>query len=151
TQGRIATWNPGAERIYGYQAKEIVGEHISRFDYSEDLGGHNSQREVEQAVAAGKYEEEGWRLRKDGSRFWASVVVTALWDEGRKLRGFSKVTRDMTARKEAEENARRLIQEEAARKAAEASAAEARKAEEAERAQREQMRVTVESIGDAVI
>jgi PAS domain S-box-containing protein len=136
-EGHVLTWNPGAERIKGYQAEEIIGQHFSRFYPTEEVQAGKPERELQQAIATGKYEEEGLRLRKDGSRFWASVVITTLRDESGTLRGFSKVTRDMTERKRAEETARRLLQEEAARQAAEA--------------QREQLRVTLESIGDAVI
>ena len=150
-QGHVLTWNPGAERIKGYKAEEIVGQNFCRFYPPEDIRAGKPERELQEAISRGKYEEEGWRLRKDGSRFWASVVITALRDEGGGLRGFSKVTRDVTERKQAEENARRLLQEEAARSAAEASAKEARRAEQAERAQREQLRVTLESIGDAIL
>src|SRR5437870_67841 len=74
-QGHILTWNPGAERIAGYRAEEIVGEHFSRFYPREDIEAGKPQRELEVVASQGKYEEEGWRLRKDGSRFWASVVV----------------------------------------------------------------------------
>lgn len=150
-QGNVLTWNPGAERIKGYKAEEIIGQNFCRFYPPEDVQADKPERELKEAVARGKYEEEGWRVRKDGSRFWASVFITALRSEGGSLRGFSKVTRDVTERKRAEENARRLLQEEAARSAAEASAKEARRAEEAERAQREQLRVTLESIGDAIL
>ncbi|MFL5245838.1 MAG: PAS domain S-box protein [Gemmataceae bacterium] len=149
--GHILTWNLGAERIKGYKANEIIGQHFSRFYPPEDVKSGKLERELDQAIATGKYEEEGWRVRKDGSLFWASVVITALRDQTGVLQGFSKVTRDMTDRKRAEENARRLLQEEAARKAAEASALAAQLAEREERRQREQLRVTLHSIGDAVI
>jgi PAS domain S-box-containing protein len=102
------------------------------------------------AAAQGRFEDEGWRVRKDGSQFWANVIITALRDESGNLRGFSKITRDLTERRQAEENARRLLQEEAARRAAQTSEEDARRAEAAERAQREQLRVTLESIGDAI-
>jgi PAS domain S-box-containing protein len=149
--GHVVTWNLGAERIKGYKGEEIIGQHFSRFYPREDIQTGKPEQELKQAIASGKYEEEGWRLRKDGSRFWASVVITALQDESGKLRGFSKVTRDVTERKQAEEGARRLLLEEAARRAAQTSAEEARRAEAAERAQREQLRVTLESIGDAIL
>jgi PAS domain S-box-containing protein len=142
--GRVASWNSGAERIKQYPASEIVGQHVSRFYPPEDVESGKPRKELQVAVAEGKYEEEGWRVRKDGSRFWASVVITALRDESGQLRGFGKVTRDVTERRRAEENARRLLQEEAARKAAEEFA------QVIER-QREQLRVTLTSIGDAVI
>jgi PAS domain S-box-containing protein len=100
--GHIVTWNAGAERIKGYKASEIVGSHFSRFYPAEDLATGKTEYELEVAAREGKYEEEGWRLRKDGSRFWASVVITALRDQGGVLRGFAKVTRDITERRESE-------------------------------------------------
>lgn len=142
--GRVISWNPGAARIKGYQADEIIGWHFSRFYPSEGVQAGKPQRELEIAAREGKYEEEGWRVRKDGSQFWASVLITALYDETGKLRGFGKVTRDQTQKKHAEENTRRLIAEQAAREEAERTA-------EVVRAQREQLRVTLVSIGDAVI
>jgi PAS domain S-box-containing protein len=150
-EGRIATWNPGAERIKGYKAEEIIGQHFSRFYAPEHQASGKPKRVLEIAAATGKYEEEGWRVRKDGSRFWASVLITALRDEQGTLRGFAKVTRDLTEHRRAEENTRRLLQEEAARRAAEASTREAQRAQREERRQREQWRVTLASIGDAVI
>jgi PAS domain S-box-containing protein len=142
--GRIASWNPGAERIKQYRAEEIVGQHFSRFYPPEDIKSGKPDRELEVAQAEGRYEEEGWRLRKDGTRFWANVLITALRGEDGSLQGFSKITRDMTERKQAEESARRLLQEEAARRAAEEQA-------EVIREQRELLRVTLHSIGDGVI
>jgi PAS domain S-box-containing protein len=142
--GRIVSWNPGAQRINQYRAEEIVGQHFSRFYLDEDVRSGKPEKELRVAASEGRYEEEGWRLRKDGSRFWASVVITALRDEGGNLRGFSKITRDMTERKEAEENARRLLEEATARRAAEEYAA-------AIWEERERLRVTLHSIGDGVI
>lgn len=142
--GRIATWNAGAERIKGYRAEEIIGEHFSRFYPSEALAARRPEHVLEVASTTGRFEEEGWRLRKDGSRFWASVVVTALHDDSSRVRGFLKITRDLTERREAEERSRRLIEEEAARAAAEEAALEIEK-------QREQLHVTLASIGDAVM
>lgn len=100
--GHVVTWNAGAERIKGYTAEEIVGRHFSRFYTPEDLAAGKTQMELAVASREGQYEEEGWRVRKDGSRFWASVVITALHDEQGRLRGFSKVTRDITERRESE-------------------------------------------------
>jgi PAS domain S-box-containing protein len=142
--GRIASWNPGAQRIKQYQAEEIVGQHFSRFYPAEDVQAGKPEMELRVAATEGRYEEEGWRLRKNGSRFWANVVITALQDDGGNLRGFSKITRDLTERRQAEENARCLLQEEAARRAAEQYA-------QVVETQREQLRVTLTSIGDAVI
>ncbi len=101
--GRVASWNEGAGRITGYKPGEIIGEHYSRFYTTEDIDQCKPEFELELAAAEGYYKEEGWRVRKDGSRFWASTVITALRDEAGTLRGFSKVTRDVTERKRAEE------------------------------------------------
>src|SRR5438874_2480329 len=103
--GRIVTWNEGAQRIKGYQAEEIIGRHFSVFYPAADTRIRKPDWELEVAKRDGRYEEEGWRIRKDGSRFWANVVITALRDETGRLRGFGKVTRDLTDRK-AREDAR---------------------------------------------
>jgi PAS domain S-box-containing protein len=119
-QGNIATWNEGAERFKGYTASEIIGQHFSRFYTPEDIARRHPWNELEIATREGRYEEEGWRLRKDGSRFWANVVITALRDEQGELRGFGKVTCDMTERRAREreqaeaqlaEQQRRLLKE----------------------------------------
>lgn len=120
-QGRVVSWNTGAARLKGYTADEIIGSHFSRFYLPEDIARNHPQYELETATRVGRYEEEGWRVRKDGSRFWANVVLTTLHDQG-KLVGFAKVTRDLTARREAELAAQRLIQAEAARVEAERTA-----------------------------
>jgi PAS domain S-box-containing protein len=96
--GVIVTWNEGAQRIKGYRADEIIGRHFSVFYLPEEARNRKPDWELEIAVREGRYAEEGWRLRKDGSRFWASVVITALRDETGRLRGFGKVTRDLTER-----------------------------------------------------
>ncbi|MYS20108.1 PAS domain S-box-containing protein [Streptomyces sp. DvalAA-14] len=101
--GHVASWNAGAERIKGYRAEEITGRHFSVFYPPEDIATRKPHRELEIAVAEGRLEDEGWRIRKDGSRFWANVVITALFDEAGELRGFGKVTRDMTERRAAEQ------------------------------------------------
>lgn len=101
--GYIKTWNDGAQRIKGYYASEIIGKHFSIFYTMEDLKSKKPERELKIATETGKYEEEGWRVKKNGSLFWVSVVITALYNERNKLIGFSKVTRDLTERKEAEE------------------------------------------------
>jgi PAS domain S-box-containing protein len=98
TEGRVSTWNSGAERIKGYKAWEIVGKHFSVFYPEEDLRTRKPWRELEIAAKEGRFEDEGWRLRKDGSRFWANVIITALKDENGQLYGFGKVTRDFTDR-----------------------------------------------------
>jgi PAS domain S-box-containing protein len=101
-QGFVESWNEGAERINGYKADEIVGQHFSRFYAAEDRASGKPQAALLQAVSRGEFEEEGWRLRKDSSGFWASVSITPLHNENGELRGFSKVTRDITERKKAE-------------------------------------------------
>jgi PAS domain S-box-containing protein len=114
-EGNIATWNKGAERLKGYSASEIIGRHFSIFYSTDDVIAAKPKRELEIASAKGRVEDEGWRIRKDGSRFWANVVITALHDPDGTLVGFAKVTRDLTARRAAEEQARRLAAEEGAR------------------------------------
>ena len=114
-QGHVATWNAGAQRIKGYRAEEIVGEHFSVFYTDADIERRYPDEELRIAAAEGSYEDEGLRVGKDGSTFWANVVITALRDDVGNLRGFAKVTRDMTERKEAAERERLLAQEQAAR------------------------------------
>ncbi|HUJ60971.1 MAG TPA: PAS domain S-box protein [Kofleriaceae bacterium] len=116
THGRILTWNVGAERLKGYRAEEIIGRHFSVFYPKEEIESGKCERELEGAARDGRYEDEGWRLRKDGSRFWANVVISAVRDSHGHLVGFSKVTRDLTERKRAEDDrARRLAAEHANR------------------------------------
>ncbi len=117
-QGNVATWNAGARRIKGYEAEEIIGEHFSTFYTEGDLERHYPEEELRIAAAEGAYEDEGLRVRKDGSTFWANVVITALRDDDGNLRGFAKVTRDITERREAAERERLLAQEQAAREQA---------------------------------
>jgi PAS domain S-box-containing protein len=102
-EGRVASWNAGAERIKGYRAEEILGQHVSRFYPDEDVRRGQPAAALEQASRVGRFEDEGWRVRKDGSRFWANVVITAVRDAAGRLQGFSKVTRDITERKRADE------------------------------------------------
>jgi PAS domain S-box-containing protein len=106
-KGHILTWNSGAERINGYRAQEIIGRHFSRF-YPPDVAQSGwPEHELRQAAMLGRFEDEGWRVRKDGSRFWANVVITALKSEAGQLQGFAKITRDLTERKAHEEALRR--------------------------------------------
>jgi len=102
-QGCVISWNEGAQRIKGYEQQEILGQHFSRFYLPEDIATGKPELELTTAAQMGRFEDIGWRLRKDGSRFWASVVITALKDHSGELRGFGKVTRDITERKLAEE------------------------------------------------
>ena len=101
--GIVVTWSAAGERIMGYRAEEIVGKHFSRFYPSEAVERDWPQHELEVAARAGRYEEEGWRLRKDGSTFWASVVITALRGPGGELEGYAKVTRDLSDKRLREE------------------------------------------------
>jgi PAS domain S-box-containing protein len=110
-EGRVVTWNLGAEQITGYTAREILGEAFSRFYPEEQIHRKWPNYLLEAAKSAGRIEDEGWRIRKDGSRFWGSVTITALYDDDGGLRGFAKVTRDLTERKRMEaleENTRRI-------------------------------------------
>jgi PAS domain S-box-containing protein len=102
-EGRVISWNIGAERIKGYKEAEILGEHFSRFYIREDVKQEKPNRALQAATKEGVFRDEGWRLRKDGTRFWASVEITALHDKEGKLRGFGKTTRDITERKRTEE------------------------------------------------
>jgi len=108
--GRVISWNLGAERIKGYRAEEIIGRHFSCFYPDEDVQNCKPEQELRTAIREGRVEDEGWRVRKDGSRFWANVVITALWDSAGHLTGFSKVSRDMTDRKQAEQKFRGLLE-----------------------------------------
>ena len=119
--GYVLSWNKGAQRIKGYRADEIIGKHFSTFYPPEDVQQDKPGRELEIAAREGRVEDEGWRIRKDGSRFWANVIITALRDETGTLVGFGKVTRDLTERRLAEEraraDARRVAEAEAANRA----------------------------------
>ncbi|AJY11187.1 response regulator [Burkholderia dolosa] len=101
--GNVATWNAGAERIKGYRTTEIVGRHFSRFYPPDAVAAGRPAYGLAQAAAHGRFEDEGWRVRQDGSLFWASVTITAVRDHSGELRGFIKITRDMTERKRLEE------------------------------------------------
>ncbi len=109
-RGRVTTWNPGAERIKGYRPEEIIGKHFSVFYPPDVVASGKVDAELQEALNRGHFEEEGLRLRKDGSQFWAGVLITPMFDPTGKLVGFSKVTRDLTERKRAEEERLRLAQ-----------------------------------------
>jgi len=109
--GRVVSWNRGAQRLKGYRAAEILGQHFSRFYPKEDIERGKPEQELLVAAAEGRLEDEGWRVRKNGTRFWANVVITALPDQTGTLRGFAKVTRDITERKRAEELRARLTRQ----------------------------------------
>jgi PAS domain S-box-containing protein len=113
-KGHVSSWNPGAQRIKGYQSHEIIGKHFSIFYPADLIAEGKCELELEEASNEGRFEEEGWRLRKDGSRFWANVTITPLRDSANTLLGFAKVTRDLTQRREAEATARALAEQRAA-------------------------------------
>jgi len=121
SQGCVTGWNAGAERMKGYTAKEIVGANVSCFYLPEDIAAGKPQLELDRAALTGRIEDEGWRVRKDGSRFLANVIITALRDEIGGLRGFAKIIRDVTEKKQAEEGQRQLNLEQALRSQLEAS------------------------------
>ena len=98
-EGRVVSWNPGAQRIKGYLAEEIIGQHFSRFYTPEDQASDLPTRALNAATETGKFEGDGWRVKKDGTRFWASVLIDALRNDNGQLVGFAKVTRDMTERR----------------------------------------------------
>ena len=102
-EGRVSSWNAGARRIKGYQADEIIGQHFSRFYPEEEVKAGKCDYELKMAAREGRFEDEGWRVRKDGSRFWANVVITRLTDRAGKMIGFAKVTRDLTERRALED------------------------------------------------
>jgi len=106
--GIVTSWNVGAQRMKGYEAEEIIGQHFSRFYLAEDLERGKPKMELDVAAAEGRFVDEAWRGRRDGSRFWASIVITALRDPHGKLIGFSKITRDLSERRLAEEEQRKL-------------------------------------------
>ncbi|MET0529768.1 MAG: PAS domain S-box protein [Microvirga sp.] len=102
-QGYVSNWNAGAERIKGYLEKEITGHHFSRFYTEEDRAAGRPARALEIAMREGRFEAEGWRVRKDGTRFWASVIIDPIYDDRKELIGFAKITRDITERRRAQE------------------------------------------------
>jgi PAS domain S-box-containing protein len=115
-QGHVTTWNTGAERLKGYRSDEIIGRHFSTFYPGDAVAAGLCEHELEVAAREGRFEDEGWRVRKDGSQFWANIVISAVRDRRGELVGFSKVTRDLTERKLAEEErAARIAAEQANR------------------------------------
>ncbi len=143
SDGIVLTWNDGAQRLKGYLPEDIIGQPFTRFYPPEDLARGLPETLLARAAADGRAEHEGWRVRKDGTRFWANVVITALRDADGKLRGFAKITRDLTERKEAEETRAQISREEGARAAAEAAAAELR-------ASRDQLAAILQGVADGI-
>jgi PAS domain S-box-containing protein len=142
-QGNIASWNPGAQRIKGYAPDEIIGKPYAIFFTEEDRLAQKPAEILSRAREHGRYHEEGWRVRKDGTRFWASAVVTALRGETGEIQGFAKITRDLTDRRTAEDEARRAAEERAARRQAELD-------ERAVRRSRDQLDLILSSIAEGV-
>jgi PAS domain S-box-containing protein len=142
--GRIATWNPGAQRIKGYSADEIIGQPYSIFFTDEDRQAGKPGRILQEVRSRGRFQEEGWRVRKDGARFWASVVVTALHDRQGNLKGFAKITRDLTDRMKQEEDARRAAADRAARRQTELY-------EQRIRRTRDELELILKSIAEGVV
>lgn len=101
--GTVVVWSDGAKAMKGYEASEIIGRHFSAFYTPEAIAMGHPERELAAAMSTGRYEEEGWRVRKDGSRFWAHVVINCILDDAGIVRGFGKVVRDFTERKQAAE------------------------------------------------
>ncbi|HEY4102262.1 MAG TPA: PAS domain S-box protein [Polyangiaceae bacterium] len=132
-RGIVTTWNAGAERVKGYKAKEIVGKSFAMFFPQEDIAEHKPERELAIALREGRFEDEGWRVRKDGSHFWANVIITPLSSPDGRHIGFAKVTRDLTQKRQAEAVERTLVHEQAARAASEASRQQLLASEEAAR------------------
>src|SRR6185295_7390890 len=107
-EGTVASWNIGAQRITGFRMEEILGRHISTFYLPEEAAAGKPERLLRAAETGGRVEDEGWRIRKDGSRFWSHEIITAVRDPGGRLLGFAKITRDMTESRRAEEEKARL-------------------------------------------
>lgn len=112
-EGRVASWNAGAQRIKGYSGQDILGHHYRLFYPDEERAAGRPERNLELALRDGSYAEEGWRVRRDGTTFWASVVITAVFDDDGRHRGFAKVTRDQSEVRTREEQRRRAIEQQA--------------------------------------
>jgi rsbT co-antagonist protein RsbR len=110
-RGHVLTWSAAAEKLKGYRPEEILGKHFSTFYTKEDVARGKCEQELEATIRDGRFEDEGWRIRKDGTRFWANVVLTTLRDPQGQIRGFGKITRDLTERKHAEDQLRQQSRE----------------------------------------
>jgi PAS domain S-box-containing protein len=149
-QGRVTTWNLGAQRMKGYASQEIIGHSFERFFPPEDIAAGKPQRELADAREFGRAEDEGWRVRKDGRRFWANAVITALHDARGTLTGFAKITRDLTDRRQSEQAERRLLVEQTAREVAEKSELELRQSQEQYRALSRQLEIVLEGVAEGI-
>jgi PAS domain S-box-containing protein len=150
-EGRVATWNLGAERMKGYCSSEIVGQYFGVFFPQEDRQAGKPAAELAMASSQGRFEDEGWRVRKDGTRFWANAILTALHDTQGELIGFAKITRDLSARREAEATERRLIREQTAREVAEQAQRQLREGEERYRALSQRLEIVLEGVADGIV
>ncbi|MDB4937627.1 MAG: hypothetical protein JWP87_4599, partial [Labilithrix sp.] len=149
--GHVSTWNSGAQKIKGYASDEIVGKYYGVFFTDEQRAAGDPERELARAADEGRFEEEAWRVKKDGSRFWANVVVTPLRNADKQLVGFAKVTRDLTVARAAEENARELIREQTARATAEEASVLLREERERYRALSHRLEVILDAVGDGIL
>ena len=149
--GHVSTWNSGAEQLKGYSHDEIAGQHFGVFFTPESQRSGGPDRELEIARTTGRFEEEGWRVKKDGARFWANVVLTAVHSAKGELLGFAKVTRDLTAKRAADEIQRALIQEQAARAAAEETEGRIRVERERYRALSRRLEVIFDAVSDGIM
>ncbi len=149
--GHVTSWNRGAEQIKGYRPEEIIGEHFSVFYPEADVMAGKCDRELAVASKEGRFEDEGWRVRKNGGRFWANVIITALRNDDGKLIGFAKVTRDLSERRRAEEQRLRVAELEQANRVKEEYLEREQRAHRAAEAARSSLATTLQSIGDAVI
>jgi PAS domain S-box-containing protein len=148
--GHVSMWNEGARRVKGYAAEEIVGKHFSVFYTPEDRAAGKPETILEAVRREGRYEDESWRVRKDGSHFWANVIITALRSDDGALVGFAKVTRDLTFRREAEEKDRKLLREQTAREVAEEAERRLRQSEERYRALSQRLEIVLEGVADGI-
>jgi PAS domain S-box-containing protein len=149
-QGRVTTWNLGAERMKGYSAREIIGRNFECFFPAEDVAQGKPERELAAARARGRFEDEGWRVRKDGSSFWANAVITALHDARGTLTGFAKITRDLTDRRQSEQAERQLLVEQTAREVAQKSELELRQSRAQYRALSRRLEIVLEGVADGI-
>lgn len=149
-RGVITTWSSGANKIKGYRAEEAIGRDFSIFFTEEDRRAGRPLLELQRATEEGRFEEEGYRLRADGSRFWASVVLSALRDPQGRLLGFTKITRDLTTRRRAEETARELERQHTARLLAEAAETRVRRESERFRTQSYELDAILEGVVDGI-